>query len=88
MVPSAPFKHLQPGRRYVVSVAFHDYDGALHPEGESWIFRGHSFLPYDDGLSLFVAPTEEALRHIRLQWRPEAQAEVIDNLERFIAPVG
>jgi hypothetical protein len=83
---AAPFKHLRPGTRYVVRAAFRDYDGTTHPEGESWTFRTYSFLPYDDGLSLFVSRPDGSEWQIRLQWRPEAQAAVIDELERFIAP--
>jgi len=84
---TAPFKHLQPGSRYAVRAAFTDYDGAVHPEGETWTFRSHSFLPYEDGLSLFVGWPDGSERQIRLQWRPETQGAIIDALERFIAPV-
>ena len=87
MASAAPFKHLRPGARCVVRVPFQDYDGATHPEGESWTFRTHSFLPYDDGLSLFVLRPDGSEAQIRLQWRPEAQAGIIDALERHIAPV-
>ena len=85
MSSAAPFKHLRPGTRYVVRVAFQDHDSATHPEGESWIFRTHSFLPYDDGLSLFVSRPDGSDAQIRLQWRPEEQAAIIDALERYIA---
>ena len=78
------FKHLQPNRRYVVSLGFRDYDGDLHGVGESWTFLGHSFLPHDDGLSLFVSPDDASEWHIRLQWRPEGQGAIIDDLGRFV----
>jgi hypothetical protein len=68
-------------------VAFTDYDGDLHAEGESWVFIGHSFLPYEDGLSLFVSRDGKSVQHIRLQWRPETQGAVIDDLERHVQPV-
>jgi hypothetical protein len=87
MSAGVPFQHLRPGARYVVRVAFRDYDGETHPEGESWVFRTHSFLPYEDGLSLFVSRPDGSERQIRLQWRPEAQAGIIDALDRHIAPV-
>lgn len=85
--PRQPFKHLKPGTRYRVAAPFTDYDGGLHPEGESWVFVGHSFLPYDDGLSLFVSSDGKAVRQIRLQWRPETQGAIIDDLERLVLPV-
>lgn len=80
-----PFKHLRPGMRYHVVRPFFDYDCVGHPAGESWIFDGSNFLPYDDGLSLFVTRDGGRGQHIRLQWRPEAQGEVIDALERYVA---
>ena len=76
----APFGPLTPGIRYVVRVAFRDFDGDLHPEGESWLFLGHNFSPYDDGLSLVVSLEHGFESQLRLQWRPEAQAGVIDAL--------
>jgi len=81
-----PFNHLQPGQRYRVAVSFRDFDGVVHPVGESWAFLGHSFLPYDDGLSLFISPDGKSERQIRLQWRPEAQGPIIDELERHLVP--
>jgi hypothetical protein len=83
-VKAAPFKHLKPGERCVVSAAFTDYDGDLHAQGESWVFLGHSFLPHDDGLSLFVSLDNLSEWQIRLQWRPEAQAPVIEDLDKYI----
>jgi hypothetical protein len=74
------FAHLVIGRSYVVARAFVDFDGQTHPEGESWVYLGHGFLPYEDGLTLRVAPGGS----IRLQWRPEAQGAIIDNLEAYI----
>ena len=86
MPAGVPFQHLKPGIRYVVRTAFSDYDGARHETGEAWIFRSHSFLPYEDGLSLFVIRPDGSERQIRLQWRPETQGPIIDDLARFIGP--
>ncbi len=80
------FRHLTIGRRYRVVKAFVDFDGGEHAVGESWRFEGHSFLPYDDGLSLFVSPDGERLRHVRMRWVPEDQGEIIDQLEAYIQP--
>jgi len=41
----AQFQSLSAGRRYRVIKEFTDYDGALHPAGEEWVFLGYSFLP-------------------------------------------
>lgn len=78
------FKHLRIGERYEVATEFSDYDGMLHPVGESWLFRGHGFLPYEDGLSLFVSPDDATLRHVRLHWTTEDQGEIIDRLDLYI----
>jgi hypothetical protein len=80
----AAFKHLVPGSRYVVAEAFTDFDGCRHPVGESFRFLRHSFLPYEDGLSLVVAEDGLSERRIRLQWRPEQQGPVIDALDRHL----
>jgi hypothetical protein len=83
---ASPFQHLAPGMRYVVSEAFTDFDGDVHAPGENWTFLGHSFLPHDDGLSLFVSLSDQSEWHIRLQWRADEQALVIDQLHRFFRP--
>jgi hypothetical protein len=80
------FQHLTPGALYVVAVAFTDHDGDVHPVGESWTFLAHQFVPYDDGLSLVVSLDGHREWQIRLQWRPEAQGAIIDDLARLIRP--
>ena len=80
-----PFKHLRPGMRYHVVRPFFDFDCVGHPAGESWTFEGSNFLPYDDGLSLFVSRDDGRKQHIRLQWRAETQADVIDALAQYVA---
>jgi len=85
--PQGAFKHLTPGERYDVFQAFTDYDGRTHPVGENWRFVGHNFLPQDDGLSLFVSLDDEREWHIRLQWRPDQQGALIDNLEGHIRAI-
>ena len=81
--PATSFGHLWPGLAYVVARAFRDFDGDEHPVGETWTFIGSSFLPYDDGLSLFVI-IEGERRQVRMQWREGAQGEIIDNLEDYL----
>src|SRR5207248_1698566 len=78
------FKHLIPGRRYVVIKPFHDYDQSLHAEGESWTYLGYSFLPYEDGLTLFISSSNPGQSSIRLQWARESQGEIVDNLEHYV----
>lgn len=82
-LPTRDFMHLVSGRRYVVVQAFTDFDGDRHPVGEAWTYIGSAFLPYDDGLSLFVE-TEASTRHIRMQWRPEQQGPIIDRLQDYL----
>ncbi|MQX35658.1 DUF3601 domain-containing protein [Roseospira navarrensis] len=78
---------LRRGRLYRVTRAFTDYDGEVHPVGEIWAFRGYNFLPYDDGLSLF-AVVDGALRHIRLQDRPESEGAVVRALGTILEDIG
>jgi uncharacterized protein DUF3601 len=66
---------LTPGRKYRVVAAFVDYDGIPHPIGESWRFLAKNFLPYDDGLTLYVERDGKEVP-FRLQWRAETQGNI------------
>ncbi len=77
---------LEPGKTYQVISTFKDYDGIIHPIGESWRFVKKSFLPYEDGLTLFVEKDGQEV-WIRLQWRPEMQGQLIDNFHEFVEQV-
>ncbi len=72
---SEPRGALQLGQRYRVIREFFDYDRVLHPVGETWRFVGSGFLPYDNGLSLFVQ-TVDGEWHIRLQLDVEEQGPI------------
>ncbi len=74
---------MEPGRAYEVVHAFTDYDGRERVVGERWVFRGYNFLPHEDGLTLHTDPGPG----VRLQWRPESRASIIDNLADHIALV-
>jgi len=70
------------GQQYTVIKPFIDYDN-VHEAGETWIYTGTNFLPYEDGLTLHVLKNGvEAV--YRLQWRKEAQAEIIENFKDYI----
>ncbi len=71
------------GKVYRVVAAFQDYDGKTHEVGESWRFIGQNFVPYEDGLTLFLEK-EGVPVHLRLQWRRETQASVIDGFSDFV----
>ncbi|QDU64728.1 hypothetical protein Pan216_56200 [Planctomycetes bacterium Pan216] len=73
------------GKRYRVAKEFVDFDGDRHPVDERWLFLGSPFLPYDDGLSLFVSVDGTREWHIRLQQREETQKEIIEDLETHAA---
>jgi hypothetical protein len=61
----------------------------LHEPGDVWIYRGHSFLPYEDGLTLWIEPTgQKTHSSIHLQWRPESQADIVDRLQEYIEEYG
>ena len=77
---------LLPGRTYRVVAAFEDYDGRIHAVGESWRFLRKNFIPYDDGLSLFVE-REGRVVQIRLQWLATAQGKIIDGFSDFVEEV-
>jgi hypothetical protein len=82
-----PFRHLRSGARYEVVREFVDHGRDLHPVGEQWRYRGYSFLPYHDGLSLFVSLDDVRDWQIRLQWIPEEQADIVARLEQHIREI-
>lgn len=88
--PTASHQFLHAGCRYRVIRGFRDFDGEEHAVGERWTFLGSSFVPYEDGLSLYVTLDDGTGdmhdRQIRMQWRPEAQGPVLDHLAAYIAP--
>jgi hypothetical protein len=74
---------LIPGQTYPVTKVFIDYDGIHHHGGEEWRFVEKNFVPYDDGLSLFVERNGQTTQ-IRLQWRDEAQGQIIDEFSDYV----
>jgi hypothetical protein len=77
---------LHRGGRYRVVKPFRDFYGDEHPIGEAWFFLGYNFLPYEDGLSLFVSIDGRQEWHIRMQCTPEAQGPIVDSLDRHLVP--
>ncbi len=78
------FKHLVPGSAYVVIKEFIDYDGRVHPVGEQWVFRRVSFVPYYDGLTLFVQFGSGSELGVRLEWADHGQGAIVDALEEYV----
>ncbi len=78
---------LRAGRKYRVIREFRDYDRFLHQVGETWTFCAWNFLPYDNGMSFFVSLDGSQEWHMRLQWCPEEQGQVLDHLEEYVAQV-
>ncbi len=78
------YRGMIPGRRYVVLRAFRDYDGDMHAPGEAWVFLGSAFLPYEEGLSLFVSLDGKQEWHIRMQRLEQEQGPVLDAWEEFV----
>ena len=74
---------LIPGKAYRVIKEFKDYNDILHPIGETWKFSDKNFLPYEDGLSLFVEKDGQRVQ-FRFQWREESQAGIIDNFFDYV----
>jgi hypothetical protein len=75
---------MREGGRYVVIKAFTNFDGREHPVGEQWTFRGDNFLPYDDGLSLFLTIEGQGERQIRMRWIPGDQGEILDRFRDYV----
>lgn len=77
---------LTSGKEYIVIKSFVDYDGIIHNKGETWTFLETNFLPYENGLTLHVIQNNQKVVY-RLQWRKEAQAEVIENFKEYVKPI-
>jgi len=71
------------GKTYRVIAAFTDYDALSHNVGETWRFSGHNFLPYEDGLTLYIV-RDGKKSVFRMQWRPEAQGDIINQFSNFV----
>jgi hypothetical protein len=71
------------GKMYRVITAFEDYDGLPHSVGETWRFVSHTFLPYDDGLTLYVE-RDGRTAPFRLQWRKETQGHIVSEFSQFV----
>jgi len=74
---------LTPGKQYRLVASFVDYDDIAHPIGDNWTFLAKNFLPYDDGLTLYVERDGEEVP-LRLQWRAETQGWIIDHFSDFV----
>ena len=78
---------LVPEVRYRVLIEFGDYDGQTHEPAEEWVYRGYNFFPHDDGLTLHVTWADGSDGVIRMRWHREAQGQVLDVFERYVARV-
>lgn len=74
---------LWPQAKYRVVTAFVDYDNVSHEVGERWTFLRKAFLPYEDGLSLFVEENGQEV-HIRLQSREETQGQIVRAFSEYV----
>lgn len=81
-----PYRFLIPDKKYRVVKEFRDYDSAAHPEGEEWIYQSYNFVPYHDGLSLFVRINGKE-EQIRLQTTPEEQLHITENLGGYLKEI-
>ncbi|MDJ0365928.1 DUF3601 domain-containing protein [Hymenobacter sp. H14-R3] len=79
----ASIQTLTPGQRYCVVREFIDYNYQTHPVGETWVFERTNFVPYEDGLTVYVSIGGRPVAY-RLQWRPEEQAALIENFTTFV----
>ena len=71
------------GKTYRVIADFVDYDGLHHKVGESWSFAGHDFLPYDDGLTIYII-RDGKYSTLRMQSSPESQGASVDAFSDFV----
>lgn len=82
-----PFRHLRPGERYFVVWPFVDIiRSAIQSANAGGLVR-YAFLPYEDGLTLFLTAPDGQEVQLRLQGRPDAQGSIVDALDTYLSPV-
>ena len=77
------YYHLKKGLKYRVALAFTDMDGQFHQMGECLKFIGSITSPKEDSLALLLE-MNGVEQQIRLRHHPDAQMEIIDNLNRYL----
>ncbi len=77
---------LKPGVKYRVVLAFTDFDGRVHPVGETWHYESRNYFPYDAGMCLNVSEAGP-MTSIRFQDYKEAQGEIIDRFSDYVSEV-
>ena len=77
---------MTPGPTYRVVRPFTDFDGRRHAAGDLWTYRSESFLPYDDGLTLFVTINGQEAQ-IRMRVTPDDQGPIIDSFAEYLIEV-
>ena len=84
-VPKRKFagSELIPGKTYRVIREFTDYNGLPHALDETWRFISHNFVPYYDGLTLYVERDGRTVP-IQLQWSPEAQGHIVSEFSDYV----
>jgi len=80
-------QHLFAGRKYRVVREFVDYDKQLHPVGETWTFLAASFLPYEDGLTIYISFEGKQKWRFRMQWREEEMGPILNSLKDYIQKI-
>lgn len=76
---------LIPGKRYQVVLPFVDFDGDLHESHQQWVFLGHNFVPYEDGLTLSVVWDDGSQGIMRFRWDMHHQGHILDAFERYVS---
>lgn len=76
-------RELQQGSTYAVVSEFVDYDGIIHPIGETWTVQEITFLPYHDGLSLFVIENGQKKQY-RFQEIAEEQEKLLSDFMEYV----
>lgn len=76
-------RELQQGSTYAVVSEFVNYDGITHTIGETWPVQEITFLPYHDGLSLFVIENGQKKQYL-FQEIAEEQEKLISNFMEHV----
>jgi hypothetical protein len=75
---------LKAGDRLRVRKEFVDEQGIAHAKGETWVYEGYGYLPYDRGLTLYVRDLAGTKTTIRLGGGAADQDEILDHLTEYL----
>ncbi len=78
--------NLEKGKKYAVIKPFIDFDKIQHTVGEIWLYDRKEFLPYSDGLTIYVF-VKGKIVSFRFQDDENQQKEILNNFQDYMKEI-